>query len=235
MTLPPVIGITIANPAFMDMAAHAAASFRKYTGAPALILAVDDGGLAHAWKYSLPQIAGDRVLCFFDADTRFVAPVDLSQFANLNGIAAVKDPSRHCLTSFCLHDAMALDFDPDTYCNTGLFFANPRRPAVQEAFDLAACMMTDQQAGRGPDLKDVTEQSILNAAWHRAGVDLQFLDDSWNFWPHAIARGWLAKRPETLKVVHAAGITGARRKSELLDNYASVLEFERPLPIATQA
>lgn len=221
MNLPPVIGITVANPPYLRLAQQAAASFRKYTGAPALILTTDDEK-SYDWKYALPDIAGDRVFCFFDADTLFIRPVDLSGFRNLNGIAAVKDASRHAVDSFCLPDALALDFPPDSYCNTGLFIANPRLPAVRKAFDLARRLMAEHRAGVGPALQDVTEQSLLNAAWHRAGVDMHFLDDSWNFWPHAIARGWLDWRGG-IKVLHAAGIPLAE-KAAFLARHAAVFE-----------
>lgn len=220
MNLPPVIGITIANPPYLKLAEQAAASFRKYTGAPALILTTDDA--SYDWKYTLSEIAGDRVFCFFDADTLFIRPVDLSPFRNINGIAAVKDASRQALDSFCLHDALALDFPPENYCNTGLFFANPRVPAVREAFDLARRLMVEHRAGNGPVLQDVTEQSLLNAAWNRAGADMIYLDDAWNFWPHAIHRGWLDWRGG-IKVLHAAGIPLAE-KAAFLARHAAVFE-----------
>ena len=64
----------------MRLAQAAAASFRKYTGAPALILTTDDEA-SYDWKYALPEVAGDRVFCFFDADILFIRPLDLSGFA----------------------------------------------------------------------------------------------------------------------------------------------------------
>ena len=155
MNLPPVIGITVCNKPYEALAHQAAASFRKYTGAPALILTTDDPA-SYDWKYALPEIAGDRVFCFFDADTLVIKPLDLDPFRNINGIAAVRDASRQALDSFCLPDALALDFPPDRYCNTGLFIANPRVPAVRAAFDLARRLMAEHRAGIGPVLKDVT-------------------------------------------------------------------------------
>lgn len=221
MNLPPVIGITVCNKPYEALAHQAAASFRKYTGAPALILTTDDPA-SYDWKYALPEIAGDRVFCFFDADCQFIRPVDLAHFRNINGIAAVRDASRQALDSFCLPDALALAFPPDRYCNTGLFIANARVPAVREAFDLARRLMTESRAGLGPALKDLTEQSILNAAWHRAGVDMTFLGDDWNFWPHAVHRGWLEWQPG-IKVVHAAGVPLAE-KASFLARHAAVFE-----------
>lgn len=221
MNLPPVIGITVANPLYMKLAQAAAASFRKYTGSPAIILTTDDPA-SYDWKYTLPEIAGDRVFCFFDADTLFIKPVDLSPFRNINGIAAVRDASRHAVDSFCLPDAVALDFPPENYCNTGLFFANARQPAVRQAFDLARLLMTEHRAGVGPVLKDVTEQSILNAAWDRSDVDMMYLPPAWNFWPHAVHRGW-QDWPPSIKVLHAAGVPLAD-KAAFLARHATVFE-----------
>ena len=221
MNLPPIIGITVCNKPYEALAHQAAASFRKYTGAPALILTTDDPA-SYDWKYALPEIAGDRVFCFFDADTLFIKPVDFAPFRNINGIAAVRDASRQAVDSFCLPDALALDFPPDRYCNTGLFIANPRVPAVRAAFDLARRLMGEHKAGIGPALKDVTEQSLLCAAWQRAGVDMTFLGDDWNFWPHAVHRGWLEWR-SGIKVLHAAGVPLAQ-KAEFLARHAAVFE-----------
>lgn len=222
MNLPPIIGITVCNKPYEALAHQAAASFRKYTGAPALILTTDDPA-SYDWKYALPEIAGDRVFCFFDADTLVIKPLDLSPFRNINGIAAVRDASRQALDSFCLPDALALDFPPDRYCNTGLFIANPRVPAVRAAFDLARLLMAEHKAGIGPALKDLTEQSIFNAAWHRAGVDMMYLDDSWNFWPHSVHRHWMEWRSD-IKVLHAAGICLAD-KAEFLERHRLVFEY----------
>ena len=221
MNLPPVIGITVANPPYLKLAEAAAASFRKYTDCPALILTTDDPA-SYDWKYTLPEIAGDRVFCFFDADTLFIRPLNLKSFYNLNGIAAVKDASRFALDSFCYHDALALDFPPDNYCNTGLFFANARQPAVRQAFDMARRLMAEHRAGIGPILKYVTEQSLLNAAWHRSGVDMTYLDDGWNFWAHAVHRGWLDWQGG-IKVLHAAGVS-LPEKAAFLARHAAVFE-----------
>jgi hypothetical protein len=221
MNLPPVIGITVCNKPYEALAHQAAASFRKYTGAPALILTTDDPN-SYDWKYALPEIAGDRVFCFFDADTLLIRPLDLAPFRNIAGVAAVRDASRQALDSFCLPDALALDFPPDRYCNTGFLFANARQPAVRAAFDLAGLLMAEHRAGIGPALKDVTEQSLLNAAWHRAGVDMTFLGDDWNFWPHAVARGWLEWQGG-IKVLHAAGVPLAE-KAAFLEKHRAVFE-----------
>jgi hypothetical protein len=221
MNLPPVIGITVCNKPYEALAHAAAASFRKYTGSPALILTTDDPA-SYDWKYALPEIAGDRVFCFFDADTLFIRPLDLAPFRNIAGVAAVRDASRQALDSFCLPDALALDFPPDRYCNTGFFFANARQPAVRAAFDLARRLMGEHRAGIGPALKDITEQSLLNAAWHRAGVDMMYLPDGLNFWPHAVHRGWLNWRGG-IKVLHAAGVPLAE-KSAFLEKHRAVFE-----------
>jgi len=224
MNLPPVIGITVCNKPYEALANAAAASFRKYTGAPALILTTDDPN-SYDWKYALPEIAGGRVFCFFDSDTVLVRPMDLSPFRNINGIAAVKDASRFAIDSFCLPDALALDFPPEGYCNTGFFIANPRVPAVREAFDMARRLLGEYKAGvEGlPALKDLTEQSILNAAWHRAGVEMTYLDDSWNFWWHACHRGWMNWRSD-IRVLHAAG-EPLEKKAGLLERHRLVFEY----------
>jgi hypothetical protein len=221
MNLPPVIGITVCNKPYEALAHQAAASFRKYTGAPAIILTTDDPA-SYDWKYALPEIAGDRVFCFFDADTLVIKPLDLAPFRNIAGVAAVRDASRQALDSFCLPDALALDFPPDRYCNTGFFFANARQPAVRAAFDLARRLMAESRAGIGPVLKDVTEQSLLNAAWYRTGVDMMFLPDGLNFWPHAVHRGWLEWQGG-IQVLHAAGVPLAQ-KAEFLEKHRLVFE-----------
>lgn len=225
MTLPPVVGITVANPPYESLAREAMASFRRATGCPAILLTVDDEA-SYAAKFTLPDILGNRVGVFFDADVRWFGPADLSRFANMEGIAGVKDASRHAPDSFCLPDAITLGFPAEQYLNTGVL-AIGKGSAVREAFQMAARMHERRAAGYGEPIQDMTEQSLLNAALHLCRVPLQFLPDEWNFWPHAIQRGWAAwpagKIGEAcpVKCIHAAGV-GLSKKKAFLDRHEAV-------------
>ena len=217
-----ILGVTIASPGYFDLANEAAARFRQFSGLDALIITTDRKD-SYDMKYALPLL-GTRTLVFFDADLWFIRPIDLTRFANLNGIAAVQDVTRHSFNgTFCLQDAVSLDMPPDRYVNTGFMVINPRVQAVKAAFNLASVLMAQRRAGEIKTL-DVTEQSLLNAAFYRSSVDMHFLPDEWNFWPHAWKHKFYDRIPMEPYCIHAAGVPLAQ-KSEFLAKYCSVFQL----------
>lgn len=216
-----ILGITISSPGYHHLAQEAAARFRKYTGCECLIL-TSERAQSYDLKYHLPFF-GDRTLCFFDADLWFVRRVDLEPFRQIEGIAAVKDASRHCQTSFCLGDSISLNFDAESYVNTGMMFINTRSEAVKRAFNDAASMLAHRDAGIIETL-DTTEQSVLNAAIHKSGAPMMYLGNEWNFWPHAWHRGWMDSIPSKPLNIHAAGIL-LPEKMQFLKDQCKVWEF----------
>ncbi len=216
-----ILGVTIASPGYFDMAYEAAARFRKYTELDAMVITTDRQE-SYDMKYVLPLL-GTRTLVFFDADLWFIRQASLARFANLNGIAAVQDVTRHSIHgTFCLQDALALDMPPDRYVNTGFMVINPRVPAVGEAFRLASVLMAQRRAGE-INILDVTEQSLLNAAFYRSGVDMHFLPDEWNFWPMAWKHKFYDRLPLEPYCIHAAGVP-LPEKAAFLARHAAVFE-----------
>lgn len=209
----PVIGITIATPGYFDLAYEAASRFRKYADTEVLILTsnVTDG---YDQKFNILNVAGDRTVVFFDSDWWAVRPFDVQQFYNSSLIWAVKDASRHSLTSFCLPDALTLGFPAEEYVNTGLFVVNGRCKAHHDAFAKAQDLIQSRLAGE-IKTKDRTEQSLLNAAWQRCGLSFQHLPDGWNYWPRAIARGFYTSVPADPIAIHAADVE-LQHKAEFL-------------------
>lgn len=216
-----IIGVTISSPGYHELAQEAAQRFRKYTGCDALVLTTERRDSYDA-KMALPFL-GDRTICFFDADLWFVRRVDLEPFRQINGIAAVKDASRFCMTSICLEDALSLGFEPERYINTGLMIFRGGNPTIQSAFNAASSLIAERASG-SLVTKDKTEQSLLNAGIHRSSVALTFLGDEWNFWPHAWHRGWMDKLPLHPYCVHAAGVL-LPQKTQFLKDQCKVWEF----------
>lgn len=216
-----ILGVTIASPGYFELANEAARRFRKYSGLDALVITTDRND-SYDMKYILPLL-GTRTLVFFDADLWFIRQVSFARFANLNGIAAVQDATRHSFHgTFCLQDALGLDMPPDRYINTGFMVINPRLPAVAEAFRLASALMAQRRAGEVKTL-DVTEQSLLNAAFYRSGVDMHFLPDEWNFWPMAWKHKFYDRLPMEPYCIHAAGVP-LDQKAEFLARHTAVFE-----------
>lgn len=217
-----IIGVTISSPGYHELAHEAARRFRKYTGCDALILTTDRRDSYDA-KMALPFL-GDRTICFFDADLWFVRKVDLEPFRQIHGIAAVKEASRYDgATSFCFNDAASLGFDNESYINTGLMIFRGGNQAIQSAFNLASSLIAERASG-SLVTEDKTEQSLLNAGIHRSNIDLSFLGDEWNFWPHAWQRGWMDKLPVYPYCIHAAGVDLAA-KTQFLKDHCKVWEF----------
>lgn len=219
----PVIGITIATPGYFDLAQEAAARFRKYADTEVLILTsnVTDG---YDQKFNILNVAGDRTVVFFDSDWWAVRPFDVQQFYNSSLIWAVKDASRHSLSSFCLHDAMTLGFPAEEYVNTGFFVVNGREASHHRAFGQAALLVQSRKAGE-IEIKDRTEQSLLNAAWQRDNLTIQYLPDEWNYWPRAIERGFYTAVPTDPIAIHAADVE-LRHKIEFLYSHCQFYDSD---------
>lgn len=216
-----ILGITISSPGYHEMAQEAARRFRKYTRCDTLILSTDREDSYDA-KLTLPFL-GDRTVCFFDSDLWFIRRVNLEPFRQINGLAAVKDASRFCSTSFCLGDADTLGFDPDRYINTGLMIFRGGNSAIQSAFNLASVLISQRSSG-SLVTEDKTEQSLLNAGIHRSGIELTFLGDEWNFWPRAWHRGFIGTLPTRPYCIHAADVS-LSQKTQFLKDHCKVWEF----------
>lgn len=217
-----IIGITISSPGYHEMAQEAARRFRKYTGCDALILTTERRDSYDA-KYALPFL-GDRTICFFDADLWLIRQTNLAPLSQINGIAAVKDVTRHAENgSFCLQDARLLQFSPEEYCNTGFMVINPLAANVKEAFNLASSLMAKKNAGCF-SIIDVTEQSLLNAAFIQSGVEMTYLGNEWNFWPNAWKHGFYQSLPLHPYCIHAAGVL-LPNKMQFLKDQCKVWEF----------
>lgn len=216
-----ICGITLASPGYFNLANEAARRFRKYTGMDCLVITTDRADSYDA-KLALPNL-GDRTLCFIDSDLWMIRPVNLDPFRQMNGVAAVPEAGRHLIHSFCIHDCETLEVPMDRYVNAGLMIINPRVPAVQEAFNIAAQILAESRAGINV-LKDYGEQSALNAGFLRAGVQMTFLGDEWNFWPKA----WHWKCYDELPLhpysIHAAGVP-LPQKEQFLKEQCKVWEF----------
>ena len=158
-----IIGITIASDGYFDLATEAAARFRHYGNTEALILTAS-GKNRFDLKFEILNLVGERSVAFFDADWWAVRRFELEPYYNSAAIFAVQDASRHSLTSFCLNDSLQLGFPADEYVNTGLFIMNGRLESHRESLNSAAALMAKKVAGCFPDVKDVTEQSMLNKA-----------------------------------------------------------------------
>ncbi len=217
-----IIGVTVATPGYFDLAQEAARRFRRHAGCEVVILTSDKAD-SYDLKFSILDVIGDRTAIFFDSDWFAIAPLPIDQFYNTACVWAVPDASRHALTSFCLNDALALGFPPDRYVNTGLFVVNGRSEAHRAAFLLAGEMMAKKRAGDFADVKDRTEQSLLNAAWHSSATPMSFLGDEWNFWPRALERGFYSKIPVRPLAIHAADVPVAR-KAEYLKHHCGFYE-----------
>jgi len=216
-----ILGITLASPGYFELAHEAARRFRKYTGCDCLVITTDRPDSYDA-KLALPNL-GDRTLCFFDADLWFIRQVDLEPFRQINGVAAVREVGRHLPHSFCIHDCSVLDAPMDRHVNAGLMIINPRVQPVKSAFEIASQILADSKAGVNI-LKDYGEQSALNAGFHRAGVEMTFLDDAWNFWPKAWTWGCYDALPVKPFAIHAAGVK-LHEKAQFLKDQCKVWEF----------
>lgn len=208
-----ILGVTIASPGYFEMAQSAAASFRHFSGLDCIVLTTNRDD-SYDLKYSLPHL-GTRTLCFFDADLEWIRTINLEPYRQIEGVAAVKDVTRNSIQgSFCLQDALSLDFPPERYVNTGMMIINPRNPLVVQAFDHAAELIAYRKAGSLTTI-DKTEQSLLNAAFNRLNVPTMFLPDQWNFWPWGWVHNFYDSLPLRPLNIHAAGVALSEKAAYL--------------------
>jgi len=241
-----VIGATILTKNYAEIGIAAVERFKKRTGLDVIVLWKDKD--AFEAKLDLPFLLAPQTVVYFDADHWMIRDCDLSQFNNSPYFWAVKDPGINDLPatlinaggepavmsgSFPVPDATLLGFDPQQYFNGGLWIANFKREDHVSAFAIAKQLYEEKKNGLWKDYQDYGEQGFLNAGIHRAGVALDFLPQTYNFWLLSFKGGLVKSIPHGVIGLHAAGY-GLPDKMPHLLQMEQVLEcwMKEPRPNA---
>ena len=201
----PVISFTISTPGYHELAVECARRIRQCAGIDCLVLTSEDRQNGYALKFELARLAGGRIFIFADADWWMIRHTPIAQFIGEDGFCAVQDPAVHHPT-FCQNDADVFGFPRDRYINSGFFVANSADSRVLRAFDRAAVLLMEKQAGLHPDIQDSTEQSCFCKALYDEGLPTRFLPQKWNVYTHAARYGHVDTLPAQPIAIHAAGV-----------------------------
>jgi lipopolysaccharide biosynthesis glycosyltransferase len=210
-----VLALTIAaGPKYRQLAARAADSVRRSTGLQVVTITrvpQDRHPSYHRlwlWELVPPEI--DAVL-WFDADTYFVRPWDVGPLLDQHGFCAARDLPSLELLDECEEHGLQIS----QYFNAGLFLTHRcDRGILEHARDL----VTDTSYR-----SRYLEQTALNVAVQRSGVDLHMLPPQYN----AICRP--AAVPVDPVVLHRAGGGRARRNAVLFERLVAEAQVNIPI------
>ena len=153
--------------------------------------------------------------CFLDADI-FLRSDPFVLAPRKDVIYAVRDPGVYFDLVPLREDAVRLGFPADLYCNTGLFIWDAGNARHRRAFSLALEIAKEVPISK---LVDFGEQSYLNAAWHRLGLEVQFLPATHNFFVSEPILSLQRLKGATLENavgIHLAGFAGPEGKMRKL-------------------
>lgn len=205
---PKILGVTLASPAFLDLAVEAVRRWRDMTGEECIIITPPEDAAAHMVKLRIPQLVRPGPICFFDADLWFLRPCKPWELLS-DGFIAVKDCGVRNPSTFAFSDCQTLRIDPDRYFNSGFFVCDTSRDGVRSAFAIALNLAVQRRA-----VKDFGEQSYLNAGVQRVST-FHAAPDEWNVGPWAGIAGLQDTLPARPIGLHALGVPGHLKRERL--------------------
>ncbi len=167
-----MIAVTIAvGRYYQDLAREAAASVEWSTGLRTSVITETNGEKRPSnFKLRLLDWWPDETVLFFDADTRFLRPWNVSMFDGLQAFAASLDMPSSALDADCAR----YQIKPERYFNAGVWFANRR--FHKQAFDFADTLVHSPQYVT----RFQYEQTALNVAIQRFQIPLLELPRRYN-------------------------------------------------------
>jgi hypothetical protein len=184
-----ITAVTIGvGPEFARMARRAADSVQRSTGLrPIVIDQTENNQHPFLEKLSLLE-RFDGTILWFDADTCFLRPWDVSEFDGCEEVVGVQNPIIRCVAD----DVDRFDLYGSQYLNAGMFFATAayHREVFAEAKSLAMEMRKDREV--------LWEQTALNIVMQRRKTPQRMLDARYN----ALT---CCPMPDDPVVIHGAG------------------------------
>lgn len=203
-----ILGVTLASPAFLDLAVEAVKHWRDATGQECIILTPPDDAAAHMVKLRIPELVRPGPICFFDADLWFLRPCEPWKLLKPGHFSAVHDVGVSNSNTFAFSDCKTLGIGSQKYFNSGFFVCDTSEAAIKKAFLAAQFLAMTKK------VKDFGEQSYLNkAAQEEAAVSL--VDPAWNVGPWAAIAGLVPSIPGEIIGLHALGIPGHLKRERL--------------------
>lgn len=219
-----MIGVTIASPGYRDLAHHQADHFRKNSGLNTIVVETVDDGYHH--KLELQSMFKGQQVVFFDADYRLIRPINFRKLNPFNVFIAASDPGHLHQGMWASKDSGILGIDKSKYFNSGFWMANFANASHVRAFNLARQMLEEKKNGLWSDIGDPGDQSFMNAAMQRSGVQMSILHPKFNFFMHAWEHGCIESIPRGVIGIHAAGVP-LDQKSAHLDSLDTMLSRRR--------
>lgn len=205
---PKILGVTLASPAFLDLATEAVRRWRDMTGEECVVIVPPDDDGAHMVKLRIPELVRLGPVCFFDADLWFMRPCKPWELLT-RGFSGVVDCGVHHPATFAHSDCRTLKIDPSRYFNSGFFVCDTSLEPVRRAFAVALNLAIQRRA-----VKDFGEQSYLNAGVQRAS-SFSAAPSAWNVGPWAGIAGLQDTLPSRPIGLHALGVPGNLKRERL--------------------
>lgn len=198
-----MIAITVACPAYADLANEQAEHFRRHSKLDTIVVHNNDSSFRH--KLDLEQMFRGQKVVFFDADYRLIRDAHFNDIGEQGEFIACHDCGLHDINQFPSPDSAILDINPALYFNSGLWVADFRYESHRHAFAIARQLFEEKRNGLWSGIGDLGEQSFLNAGVQKAGVQIRHLHPRYNFMFHSWRWGAMPEIPREIIGIHAAG------------------------------
>lgn len=203
-----MIGVFVSNKKFLKMCEMAAERFNHFTGLPYMIIRVNSEK-PYVNKLRIHEYIPDsQTAVVIDSDLFFVRKTDLTEFSSRKEFIAAKDPM-HKNGEDCIFvkDCRLHGMNREIFFNSGLFIFNGEHKQIMKEAEAYSYKLK---------VNDFGEQSVLNLAVQRSGVDIHFLDQRYN----SLAPMEKKKKKSELDsiAIHAAGVKGPEEKLKFLQS-----------------
>lgn len=216
-----MIGVTITNqiPCYTELALESSRRFVKHTGIESIIISTPYDAFEAKLRLH-ERFAGKKVI-FHDSDLWFIRDCRPQMISPKKGqITAVIDPGVMTQGEFWIRDCKVLHIDPRIFFNSGFFIADFGDKQIVKAWAAALQLYHDKMNGafdyidkkimppaKRCRINDFGEQSFLNAAMQRNGIEVNDPGPKWNHLHHLYRQGAIGIPAEVI-AIHASAIPG---------------------------
>jgi len=223
-----MIAVTVITPSYRHLEKEWTNRIKKHTGLPIKIIRCKDKE-GFKTKLNLDKLCGQQRIVFADVDLWFCKPVDFSKWDSTCWFA-VQDAGVYNPQIFPRQDCDLYRMDINRYFNSGLMVVNLAIPSHRQVFQKARLLNKQMESGVLPNqFYDSTDQSLLNLAVQKVGVNLSILPQKFNYYHKNWEWGQVETIPRGIIGLHAAGYPLPEKLAALQMQEKVLCNIQRPM------
>lgn len=223
-----MIAVTVVTPSYRHLEEEWVNRVKKHTGLPIKIIRCKDKE-GFKTKLNLDKICGRQRIVFADVDLWFCQRVDFTKWDSSCWFA-VQDAGVYNPEIFPRQDCELYRMDINRYFNSGLMIVNLALPSHRQVFQKARLFLKQITSGILPNqFYDSTDQSLLNFAAQKVGINLSILPQKFNYYHKNWEWGQVETIPRGIIGLHAAGYPVGEKLAALQMQEKVLCNIQRPM------